>query len=231
MPKVALLLSLLILFSLIPIVDGFYGDEKIFEKKSETQNFDTNITTIDNDFFLEQQFKRYLIFGYDDSKFNFLKKSIYNIKSDNGFFSVVILPEKSIPQLQNQGFHLIEDFTLDFHNEKIISDGSRIQKISGSDESKKFFNVSGNGTVVAIIDTGVDFSNHDIRHSLARDKNNHPIMLDPDGQGIVLTNSTFFAYIDSDNIIRNYTKSISPHDSSVYVNRDGVFLDIVNWFF
>jgi hypothetical protein len=226
MPKVALLLSLIILFSLIPIVDGFYGDEKTFEKKSETLIFDTNIITIDNDFFSEQQFKRYLIFGHDDNKINLLKNSIYNIKTDNGFFSVAILPEKSIPKLQNQGFHLIEDFALDFHSEKLISDGSRIQKISGSDESKKFFNVSGNGTVIAIVDTGVDFSNLDIRHSLARDKNNHPIMLDPDGQGIILTNSTFFAYIDSDGIIRNYSKSISPHTSSVYVNKDGVFLDI-----
>jgi hypothetical protein len=226
MPKVALLLSLSILLSFIPIVYGFYGDEKTFEIKSEIINFNTNIIAIDDNFFSDQQFKRYLIFGHDESKINFLKNSIYNIKTDNGFFSVAILPEKSLPQLKNQGLHLIEDFALDFHDEKIISDGSRIQKISGSDESKKFFNVSGNNTVIAIVDTGVDFSNHDIRHSLARDKNNHPIMLDPDGQGIVLTNSTFFAFIDSDNVIRNYTKSTSPYDSSVYVNRDGVFLNI-----
>ena len=50
------------------------------------------------------------------------------------------------------------------------------------------------GTVIAVIDTGVDFSNPDIQHSLARDKNNHPIMLDADGQGIILTNATFFKY-------------------------------------
>ena len=49
---------------------------------------------------------------------------------------------------------------------------------------------------VAIMDTGVDFSNPDIQHSLARDEINHPIMLDPDGQGIILTNATFFAYVD-----------------------------------
>ena len=73
MPKVALFLSFLILFSLIPNISGFYGDEKTFEKKSQTQNFDTNIVTLDNDFFSEQQFKRYLIFGHDDSKFNLLK--------------------------------------------------------------------------------------------------------------------------------------------------------------
>jgi hypothetical protein len=51
-------------------------------------------------------------------------------------------------------------------------------------------------------------------------------MLDPDGQGIVLTNATFFAYIDDD-IIRNYSKPIPSHmTSSVYVSKDGVFLDL-----
>ena len=78
------------------------------------------------------------------------------------------------------------------------------------------------------MDTGVDFSNPDIQHSLARDKiNNHPIMLDPDGQGIVLTNATFFAFIDKNEIIRNYSKPIPEHmTSSAYVKSDGVFLDV-----
>ena len=52
-------------------------------------------------------------------------------------------------------------------------------------------------------------------------------MLDPDGQGIILTNATFFAYIDDNEIIRNYSKPIPSHmTSSAYVSRDGVFLDI-----
>ena len=93
--------------------------------------------------------------------------------------------------------------------------------------SLKKYDASGNGTVIAIVDTGVDFSNPDIQHSLARDKFNHPIMLDPDGQGIVLTNATFFAYVDKNEIIRNYSKPIPSHmTSSAYVTRDGVFLDI-----
>ena len=93
--------------------------------------------------------------------------------------------------------------------------------------SLKKYDASGNGTVIAIVDTGVDFSNPDIQHSLARDKFNHPIMLDPDGQGIVLTNATFFAYVDKNEIIRNYSKPIPSHMTlSAYVTRDGVFLDI-----
>ena len=52
-------------------------------------------------------------------------------------------------------------------------------------------------------------------------------MLDPDGQGIVLTNATFFAYIDDNEIIRNYSKPIPSYmTSSAYVTSKGVFLDI-----
>ena len=58
------------------------------------------------------------------------------------------------------------------------------------------YNASGNDIVIAIVDTGVDFSNPDIQHSLARDELNYPMMLDPDGQGIILTNATFAAFIN-----------------------------------
>ncbi|MDH3853305.1 MAG: S8 family serine peptidase, partial [Nitrosopumilus sp.] len=54
-----------------------------------------------------------------------------------------------------------------------------------------------------------------------------PVMLDPDGQGIILTNATFFAFVDKNEIIRNYSKPIPSHmTSSAYVTRDGVFLDV-----
>ncbi len=52
-------------------------------------------------------------------------------------------------------------------------------------------------------------------------------MLDPDGQGIILTNATFSANIDKYNTIKNYEKLfLNNMTSSVYVTRDGVFLDI-----
>jgi len=71
------------------------------------------------------------------------------------------------------------------------------------------------------------FSNPDIQHSLARDELNYPLMLDPDGQGIILTNATFSANIDKYNTVQNYEKLFSNNmTSSVYVTRDGVFLDI-----
>ena len=86
----------------------------------------------------------------------------------------------------------------------------------------------GEGITVAIVDTGVDFSNPDIQNSLARDPDtNHPIMLDPDGQGIVITNHTFYAHIDDDGVVKNHAGPIPEgFDSLVYVTQDGVFLDI-----
>ncbi|MFB5626529.1 MAG: S8 family serine peptidase, partial [Nitrosopumilus sp.] len=229
MPKVAMFF-LILLFS--PVVTNSYAFVPVDLNINDSQNmplFDSEILQIDPNFFVENNFKRYLIFGNNLEKNDFLKSnSIYGIQSDSGFFSVSLLSETSASNLISQGYHVVEDFKLDFHSTNDqIQDISRIGDITGSNAAKTKYDSSGNGTVIAIVDTGVDFSNPDIQHSLARDEINHPIMLDPDGQGIVLTNATFFAYIDKNEIIRNYSKPIPPDmTSSVYVTRDGVFLDL-----
>jgi subtilisin family serine protease len=230
MPKVAIFFSIVLFSFVLTNSYAFTTGDLISEEKTLEQiNFDSNILQIDSDFFNENDFKRYLIFGTNSQKTDFLKNnSIYGIQSDSGFFYVSALTEKSASFLISQGYNVIEDSKLDYHiSDDVISDASRIGEITGSSIVKKKYDASGNGTVIAIVDTGVDFSNPDIQHSLARDKLNHPIMLDPDGQGIVLTNATFFAYIDDDDIIRNYSKPIPSHmTSSAYVSRDGVFLDL-----
>jgi len=230
MPKVAIILSIVLLSLVFTNSYAFTtGDLIPQENIADYLNFNSGIIQIDSDFFNENNVKRYLIFGTDLQKTDFLKNnSLYGIQSDSGFFYVSTLSEKSASSLVSQGYNVIEDSKLDFHtSDDIILDASRIGEITGSSTVKKKYNASGNGTIIAIVDTGVDFSNPDIQHSLARDKFNHPIMLDPDGQGIILTNSTFFAYIDDNEIIRNYTKPIPPHmTSSAYVTSDGVFLDL-----
>mgnify|MGYP002629236308 FL=1 len=230
MPKVAIFFFILLFSPMITSSHAFLPVD--LNNIVDTQNsliFDSGIIEVDTDFFVENDFKRYLIFGNSLDKNNFLQSnSINRIESDNGFFSVSILSETLASNLISQGYYVVEDFKLDFHSsDDQIQDASRIGEITGSNLAKTKYNSSGNGTVIAIVDTGVDFSNPDIQHSLARDNLNHPIMFDPDGQGIVLTNATFFAYIDENEIIRNYTKPIPSHmTSSVYVSRDGVFLDI-----
>ncbi|QLH07594.1 S8 family serine peptidase [Nitrosopumilus ureiphilus] len=229
MPKAAILFSMLLLSSVLTNSYALTPGDLVLDDVKTPMTFDSEILDVDSDFFIENDFKRYLIFGTNTQDIDFLKNnSLYGIQSDTGFFYISVLSEQSASNLISQGYYVIEDSKLDFHlSDNIISDSSRIGEITGSSVAKKKYGASGNGTVIAIIDTGVDFSNPDIQHSVARDKINHPIMLDPDGQGIVLTNATFFAYIDKNDIIRNYSKPIPPDmTSSAYVNKDGVFLDV-----
>ena len=181
----------------------------------------------------EQQLKRYLIFGKGSSSELGNIKTDYFISSSNGFFSIVVIPENTISIFQSKGFHVIEDFQLDFHSKYISKDNvsqiSTIGNIANSERVHSLYNVTGKNVKIAIIDTGVDFSNLDIQHSVARDEQNIPIMLDPDGQGLILTNATFAANIDQYGTIKNFTKSAKHETTSdVYVkSRDGgVFLNI-----
>ncbi len=155
------------------------------------------------------------------------------------FFSLVTMPEKRAHELAAEGFVVIPDSPLDLHTLPVhartaalggsTGDATGIPAISGIDPaSSDMHDAAGEGVTIAIVDTGVDFSNPDIQHSLARDADTgHPLMLDPDGQGIVLTNSTFYAAIDGNGIVRNHTGSIPDgHDSVIYTTKDGVFLDV-----
>ena len=110
---------------------------------------------------------------------------------------------------------MLEDFQLDFHS-KYLSDGiksevSEIGNLANSNNVHSLYNVTGKDIRVAIVDTGVDFSNPDMQHAVARDDHNIPIMLDADGQGIILTNATFAANIDQYGTCLLYT-SPSPRD-------------------
>ncbi|MCV0399685.1 MAG: S8 family serine peptidase [Nitrosarchaeum sp.] len=231
MPKVAIFFCVILLSSAFANSYGFTGDSIVLHQQ-DRPSFDSGIIDVDSDFFSPNTFKRYVVFGNSDGIDLVKKNSIYGIESDNGFFHVALLEERQASNLAAQGYHVIEDFKLDFHSVSqtgniTISDASRIGQITGSDVANTKYNVTGSGIKIAIVDTGVDFSNPDIQDSLARDDINHPIMLDPDGQGLVLTNATFFAFIDDNKIIRNYTKPL-PEDmtSSVYVSKKGVFLDV-----
>ncbi len=79
-------------------------------------NTDSNIIDVDSNFFIENNFKRYLIFGSNSSPNNILKNnSIYSIQSNHGFFSVSLLSETTASNLISQGYYVIEDSKLDFH--------------------------------------------------------------------------------------------------------------------
>src|SRR3989344_5659840 len=176
--------------------------------------------------------KRYLIFGSGfGTESDHGNNLLYTVNSQNGFFSVGALQDNEVSSLREKGYYVLEDFLLDFHSQQNKQENeeiSRIGQIVGSDYVHKTYNYTGKGVRIAVVDTGVDFSNPDIQHSLARDENNHPIMLDADGQGIILTNATFIANIDKYGILRNHTKPLPENvTSSVYIiPRKGVFLDL-----
>jgi hypothetical protein len=229
--KITILFSILLIS---PFLINSYAlpidDSVVLDNSEKLINFNSDIIDVDSDFFSENDFKRYLIFGSNLFENNNIQvNSLYSIQSDYGFFSVSLLSSQSASNLISQGYHVIEDSQLDFHSfEKTISDVSRIGNITGSEIARTQYNATGNDIVIAIVDTGVDFSNPDIQHSLARDEMNYPMMLDPDGQGIVLTNATFFANIDKYETVKNYSKTIPDNiTSSVYTTRDGIFLDLL----
>jgi subtilisin family serine protease len=232
MPKVARLICILLISSIFTNSYGLTSGDYVESISQENDlKFNSGIVNVESDFFSQNNFKRYIVFGTNSENIDLIKKnSLYGVQSDYGFFYVTLLQDKTASSLLSQGYHVIEDFKLDFHlDNSNFNDASRLGDITGSNLAQTKYNVTGNGIKIAIVDTGVDFSNNDIQHSLARDEKNHPIMLDPDGQGIVLTNATFFAFIDKDGIIRNHNKPIPEEfTSSVYVSKEGVFLNISN---
>ena len=236
MPKAALFLSIILLSSLF--FNNSYsflgGDLPQLYSQSNPINLEhaSGIVTLEIKKENSNPLKRYVIFGSGSSNAvnSEIKNQIYSLETNNGFFSVAIGSENKISKLKSQGYYVIEDFPLDFHsqnNQNSIPEISKIGEIVGSKKVHENFNYTGLGIKIAIVDTGVDFSNPDIQHSLARDKNNVPIMLDSDGQGIILTNATFLANIDKNRIIRNYSKTLPDNvTSKVYQTEQGVFLDI-----
>jgi subtilisin family serine protease len=236
--KTAAVVCLLVLFSASSSF-GFMEnyDNKITLKAQIAQI--PEIVSIPHDVTEDHKISRYLVFGRGpiNDIHDLAPNSVSSIVSDNGFFSIVILPEQSASALGAKGYSVIKDFPLEFHkpeNEKFLQ-MDQIRKFTGSDLAQAKYNYTGRGVNIAIVDTGVDFSNPDMQGSLARDKNNRPIMLDPDGQGLILTNATFAANIDKNGLLENTTKAsiekitkmISKNvTSTVYLTKSGVFLNL-----
>ena len=179
--------------------------------------------------------KRYLVFGPGqiNNAYDGTKNLVYGIDSNEEFFSVGIFTENEATNLKLKGYSVVQDFPLDFYSKYIstnaITKTSQVGNIANSEFVHNLYNVTGKGVTIAIMDTGVDFSNPDMAESLARDENNYPIMLDPDGQGLVLTNSTFAVKTTNYGVVKNFTKDeIGPLPnvtSTAYVSSDGVFLN------
>lgn len=229
-----------VVFSILLVSPAFSGasgfpeyDDRITLKPRLAQN--TDLVQVPPEATQDHKISRYLVFGrgaIDDIAQN----QASSVSDSNGFFSIAVLPEQSLPSLYQKGYDIVKDLELEFHAEKTAySEMDQIRKATGSELAYVQYNYTGAGITIAIVDTGVDFSNPDVRHSLARDHNNYPIMLDPDGQGLVITNATFIAKINDLGQIENATKkfieeknrSLSKNaTSTVYVTKNGAFLNL-----
>ena len=107
--------------------------------------------------------KRYLVYGSGslNGAYSDTKNIAYGIDSSSGFFSVGILTESDASKLKLKGYHVIEDFPLDFHSKYVstnaITKVSQFGNIANSEHVHKLYNVTGKGVTIAVVDTGVDF--------------------------------------------------------------------------
>ena len=234
MPKLALLVTtfLFFIFLLQQNSSGIFED---FEQVSTDHDLKPQSDLISIDIHETQNaVKRYLVFGpgsFHDA-YPQTKNLVYGVDADSGFFSVGVFNQSQASKLSASGYHVIEDFPLEFHSKyaayNAISKHTQLGNMAQSVKVHDLYNKTGRGITIAIVDTGVDFSNPDIRESLLRDEDNKPVMLDADGQGLVITNSTFAAKISNFGILKNYTKEFPENvTSTVYIKNDGVFLDII----
>lgn len=232
MSKLIPIILIILLVSTIKTSNGFLEIDKVTIPSEIKQT--TDLVQIPKEITQNYKVSRYLVFGHGN--INSLKDYLPNISgisSDYGFFSILTIPEQTALMLNAKGYYVIKDFALDYDSNE-YGELNQIRKATGSETAYVKYNYTGAGIKIAIVDTGVDFSNPDMRDSLARDKNNNPIMLDPDGQGIILTNATFLAKIDKYGI-ENTTKSFATKKSkelnqnatsNVYVTNKGVFLNL-----
>ncbi len=153
---------------------------------------------------------------------NGLARVAYQYSNGENFIAIASTTEDNIPFLKAKGLKIVRDQPLDFLSDD-VRDISRLTSITRASLALEQ-GFSGKNVTIAIVDTGTDFSNEDMRDALARDEENKPIMLDADAQGIVLTTTKFIAKFVNDEIVNHTISSNDPYTSYVYVNEDGVFL-------
>ncbi len=112
MPKVAIFFSIILLSSVATNSYAFIPGDMVFEESIAKQiEFNSGIIQVDSNFFTENNFKRYLIFGTNSQNSDFLKNnSLYGIHSDSGFFYVTVLSENSASSLISQGYSVMKMF-------------------------------------------------------------------------------------------------------------------------
>ena len=121
-----LVIGLILLVMILPLISEsfsyFDADMINYDLENKSYNLKESKSEIIqfNESSNEQQVKRYLIFGKGSiSEIGNFIQTPHSISSSNGFFSIVTVPESTLSIFQSKGFHIIEDFQLDFHSKYI----------------------------------------------------------------------------------------------------------------
>jgi hypothetical protein len=93
----------------------------------------------------------------------------------------------------------------------------RIRQLVGVNAVNSTLHLQGDGVKVAIVDTGTDFANPNMANAYARDANGVPIALDPDGAGIVLTNTTLHSFTNSSGVYLDLLKNGAGTRVAIYL--------------
>lgn len=72
-----------------------------------------------------------------------------------------------------------------------VLDQWKVREIIGVDKVEGDLNIWGDGVVISIVDTGVDFGVPDLSYAVDRDGDGYITSFDPSGTGLALTNYTF----------------------------------------
>ncbi|HXX06111.1 MAG TPA: peptidase S8, partial [Candidatus Bathyarchaeia archaeon] len=234
MSNTGIFLICLLLFSMFPkSVDAFY-DPDIPRPNSVVMQYNSGLIHFQpvSD---QNPLQRYIVFGSGPLSdiTSEAKNVIYGESSSHGSFAIGIFQQNEVASLKLKGYNVIEDMPLEFDSipSKIshIHDAARVDEILGTDKVITKYHYTGAGIKIGIVDQGTDFSNPDMQDSVARGGRNIPIMIDADGQGLVLTNQTFIANINNYGVISNYTNHIPKGITSyVYVTSQGVFINLSN---
>ncbi|MEM2429742.1 MAG: S8 family serine peptidase [Nitrososphaerales archaeon] len=209
-----------------------------FNSQIKSSIFTTNISFNDT----PSQIRRVIVFTNGD--LNNLKNYMhitYTINYNRGYLAFGSIDSSSIYKISTipSVKHILPDFEINYNETKSLlnrkvpeTDLLRVREVIGAKQLQEKFGINGKGVIIGIADTGVDFGAPDLTVAIARDSKGLPLQIDPDGQGIVLTNVTFIAKIDPMGRIQNWTGPLPKGiNSNVYVNSNGVFLNLSRlWF-
>ena len=126
----------------------------------------------------------------------------------------------SLPQVQR----VYPDVAINYNDSRADNTGGgqvqtdmfRVRDLIGVSAVNSTLHLQGDGVKVAIVDTGTDFANPNMADSFATDANGLPIALDPDGAGIVLTNTTLHSYTNASGVYLNMLQGGLGTRVSVY---------------